>query len=245
MKQRNRLYNQARRSRDLLSMSVYRHFRNSLTVELRTARDEFFCHRLSAISGPSKIWKELSFPSLTKPRGSSPFTFFSSGELNSFYAAISTSTDRYPDSLSSLNLPPLSTSQPIFQFSEVIIESLSTALSNSHSLSLTQGPDSLSNFAILKAAPLLLESLLLIFNSSLRLSVFPSLWKRALVRPLLKVVPPASPSDTRPVSNLCELSKALPYALSLGKSQIFLRQTPSPIVFNLVSERALALRRLS
>ena len=32
-------------------------------------------------------------------------------------------------------------------------------------------------------------------------------WKRAFVRPLLKVNPPSSPSHTRPIANLCELSK--------------------------------------
>lgn len=65
IKNRNRLYNRARRSGDLLSMLIYRNFRNSLSLELRYARDHFFSHRISSSSDPAKIWKELSFLSLS------------------------------------------------------------------------------------------------------------------------------------------------------------------------------------
>lgn len=40
-------------------------------------------------------------------------------------------------------------------------------------------------------------------------SHFPSTWKRAYIRPLLKVRAPISPSDTRPIANIPKLSKTL------------------------------------
>ena len=36
---------------------------------------------------------------------------------------------------------------------------------------------------------------------------FPSSWKRTFIRPLLKISPPVLPSDSRPIANLCEMSK--------------------------------------
>ena len=44
-------------------------------------------------------------------------------------------------------------------------------------------------------------------NASLGLRHFPLCWKRAFVRPLLMENPLSSPSDTRPIANLCEPSK--------------------------------------
>lgn len=46
-------------------------------------------------------------------------------------------------------------------------------------------------------------------NLFLSSSTFPTTWKRALIRPLSKVRNPLSPSDTRPIANLSELSKVL------------------------------------
>ena len=44
------------------------------------------------------------------------------------------------------------------------------------------------------------------FKACHRLSHSSPSWKRAFVRPLLKANPPSSPSETRPITNLCELS---------------------------------------
>ena len=46
------------------------------------------------------------------------------------------------------------------------------------------------------------------FNESIRLAIFPRIWKRAFIRPLSKIKTPKSPSDTRPIANLSEISKA-------------------------------------
>ena len=62
-------------------------------------------------------------------------------------------------------------------------------------------------FSIYYALPRGALLLALLSNACLRLGHFPSSWKRAFVRPLLKVNPPASPSDSRPIANLCALSK--------------------------------------
>ncbi|KAL1447067.1 hypothetical protein WDU94_015643 [Cyamophila willieti] len=52
-------------------------------------------------------------------------------------------------------------------------------------------------------------TILHIFNYSVSSCTFPSLWKRALVQPIPKTTKPSTPSDFRPISLLCALSKHL------------------------------------
>ena len=91
------------------------------------------------------------------------------------------------------------------------------------------GPDSISLFSIHYALPEVASLLAPLFNACLRLGHFPSSWKRAFVRPLLKVNPPASPSDTRPIANLCELSKIF--------EKVVRRQITEFIVVNVLDSR--------
>ena len=95
---------------------------------------------------------------------------------------------------------------PLFSFSQITSDDLCTFVSSS-SVSLASGYDQLPLYAIALALPHIGNLLTSLFNSCLKLGHFPSLWKRAILRPLSKVKSPASPSDTRPIANLCELSK--------------------------------------
>jgi hypothetical protein len=46
-----------------------------------------------------------------------------------------------------------------------------------------------------------------VFNHAITSSVFPSMWKLAIVRPVAKVGTPSGPSDFRPISVVSVLSK--------------------------------------
>ena len=98
-------------------------------------------------------------------------------------------------------------SHPIFEFSAVSPESISRVIISTTFPSRVSDPDGISLFSIHYPLPTVASLLVLLFNACLRLGHFPSSWTRAFVRPLFKVNPPASPSDTRPIANLCELSK--------------------------------------
>ena len=69
------------------------------------------------------------------------------------------------------------------------------------------GPDGISPFCLCKTFPVILEFSTVLFNLSVTLSRFPTLWKRAFIRPLSKSRTPKSPSDTRPIANLSVLPK--------------------------------------
>ena len=96
---------------------------------------------------------------------------------------------------------------PIFEFSTVCPELVSHIIFSTTSHSRVAGSDRVFLFSIHRALSSLAPSLALLFNASLRLGHFPSSWKRAFVRPLLKMNPLTSPSDTRLIVNSCELSK--------------------------------------
>ena len=64
-------------------------------------------------------------------------------------------------------------------------------------------------FSIHKALPKLAGFYASLLNHSHRLGYITAPWKRVFIKLLLKVNAPSSPSNTRPVSNLCEISKML------------------------------------
>lgn len=76
IKKRNRLYKQARRSNDLLGLAIYRNFRDQLTLDMRSARQQYHLDRLNAIDNPSRLWGELSNLGLIKLSFSSLLHFF-------------------------------------------------------------------------------------------------------------------------------------------------------------------------
>jgi hypothetical protein len=56
--------------------------------------------------------------------------------------------------------------------------------------------------------PLICCHVLHVFNHAITSSVFPSMWKVAIIRPVAKVGTPSGPSDFRPISIVSVLSKA-------------------------------------
>ena len=77
------------------------------------------------------------------------------------------------------------------------------------SSTLVFSPDHIALFAIAKARSFIAESITSLFNSCLQLAYLPNNWKQILICPLAKIKSPLSPSETRPIVNLCEISKIL------------------------------------
>ena len=188
-------------------MAEYRHYRDVLVIDLRRAQSDHCLERLRGLRDLGKLWRELASLGLVRPSCMSPLKFFTADELNSFFVSVSCASS----ACSAANLAtaldfPLP-SRPIFMYSNVSAEHVSQIILSTTSPSRAAGPDSVSLFSIHKAFARLAPLLALLFNACLRLDHFPPSWKRAFVRPLLKVNRPSSPSDTPPIANLCELSK--------------------------------------
>ena len=175
-------------------------------ADLRRAQSDHCLERLRGVTDVAKLWRELANLGLVRPSVSSPLSLFTANQLNSFFVTVSCA----PSICSIID----------FTTALDISESVSRVILSTTSSSRVTGPDGISLFSIHHALPRVASLLTLLFNACLRLGHFPSSWKRAFVRPLLKVNPPTSPSDTRPIANLCELSK------------IFERVDKSPILLS-------------
>lgn len=138
---------------------------------------------------------------------SSPLHFFTADQLNTFYASVSNLSRfcLYAGYLAAVAAVPAQ--QLSFSLAEITSETVLMIINLSPLHSYSSGPDRIPLFCISKAFPC--NILTKLFNYSFRLSYFPSHWKRAYIRPLLKIRSPLSPSDTRPIADLSELSKIL------------------------------------
>ena len=177
----------------------------------------------------AKLWRELASLGLVRPSRSSPLSFFTADQLNSFFVTVScdSSACLITDHTTALDISlPC---HPISEFSAVSPESVSRVILATTSPSRVSGPDGISLFSIHYALPRVASLLALLFNACLRQGHFPSSWKRDFVRPLLKVNPAASPSDTRPIANLRELSKIF--------ERVVHRQITDFIVANVLNSR--------
>ena len=73
----------------------------------------------------------------------------------------------------------------------------------------TRGHEDILKSIIIEAFPVIGPYILDIFNSSVRESVFPSVWKKSLVLALNKVASPRTMSEMRPIAFLCFLFNVL------------------------------------
>lgn len=208
---KNILFKRAKRSGSILSMAIYRQFRKSLTGDIRAAKNEYLLSKFSNCSDASELWKELSRQGLIKSDKLSPSTYFTPNQLNEFFARIFSVSPAcvYLFFLNEIECIIPSLSRPEFAFTSDVSPELIHKMIDGLRSSLSEGPDGISMYALQMSVPILLPSLTVLFNNSFSTCHFPSSCKRAFIRPLLKVNPPNSESDCRPVANLSELSKLL------------------------------------
>ena len=152
------------------------------------------------------MWRKLAHLGLIKAVLSSPLQFFSPDQLNT-YASISASSPPRPISKFLDLLDRDQREGPSFSFQPILSSEISRTITSSPSCAHLSGTDLIPLFAIRTSLPAIYEHITKIFNESIRLCVFPSAWKIAVIRPLSKLRTPLSPSDTRPIANLSEFSK--------------------------------------
>lgn len=217
MAQRSSLYKKARRTNSLLGYALYRHHRNALTADIKRAKNEYHMQKLESISDPRVMWRELMCLGLVKSNLNSPLHFFSAEELNSHYVAVSNSDEELSLDVLYQSLDNVQTWEITFDFSfdfSLISRRDIEEICNQYSTySLMTGPDGLTIFGVRKALTAIIDKLVEIFNLSIELGHYPSIYKKAFIVPHSKINIPKSPSDTRPVANLPEPSKIFERAI--------------------------------
>ena len=162
----------------------------------------------------SEKWKALKKLRITTPSSPSPLQHFSADVLNQhFTTVVSTATPLSDTEFFSILDSERSASRiPLFDFHRVTLTEAQSYIQKAPSKA--AGIDGLSVPMLKLALPALLGPLTDICNHSLQTSTFPSIWKRTLISPVLKTKSPVSPSDTRPIALLSELSKVLERAVN-------------------------------
>ena len=168
----------------------------------------FFKSRLANSSSSSELWKTLNDLELSR-RSSDPPIPIDANTRNSHF--ITTVNSHTFTAQPSVRISP--DDQFFFKHVEAsdVVETIMSGKSNAN------GPDRIPPRYLKDCLPVILIHLMHIFDFSLQSGVFPSSWKRAIVRPLPKTKRAAALSDFRPISILCAASKILE---SLAAKQI-------------------------
>lgn len=200
-RRRDATYRRYKRTNDSLLLDQYLHLRKQTDELTEKARTDYIHNKLYSITNSAALWKELRNLGLI-PKPKDDLHGFSLRDLNVHFTSISVS-----DSESQEQRDHIIQDAPLegFKFRDITLLELKNAIS--HFSSQAIGVDGVPQSVIAKALPAIGSHILKIFNTSLSTGVFPSLWKEAQVMPLKKVRAPTAPTDFRPISLLCFLSK--------------------------------------
>ncbi|CAB0034121.1 unnamed protein product [Trichogramma brassicae] len=138
-----------------------------------------------------------------------PLKFFAPDQLCQYYASVSSASPALDVGalVAALASLPNQPDPESFSFRHVTSWDVEVAMTRCRSSSC--GSDGVSARMLRLASPALYSHLAELFNLSFDAGVFPSEWKHASIVALSKVPSPATPSDTRPISLLPEMSKVL------------------------------------
>ena len=205
IKEHDRLYRRFRRTRIAEDLLAYIQARDLAHREIEDARQNYHYTRLSQLTDPKDIWRELKHLGISSRKKSTALPF-SVNELNAHFRSVSYDQNTPPvtdflDSLASSN------HLEQFTFEEIQVSVVIAAVN--HFNTQARGPDGIPQHVIRLALPFLAPFICRIFNQSLREAHFPSLWKNSIVVALNKVSSPSCLSDFHPISLLRFLSKAL------------------------------------
>ena len=183
-----------------------------------SSRNTFLHDRLDdTITNGKNIWRELKHLGLL-PRPKSELHGFSPTDLNNQFSSVSFSNTENSQEIENVISSALDEG---FKFHDVTLDDIILAVA--HFKTQATGTDGITHNVIAKSLPTIAPYLVLLFNESLKIGIFPQSWKTSLLVALKKVPIPKSPSDFRPIALLCFLSKVLE-KLAHDQISLFLRK---------------------
>ena len=198
----DKLYRRYQKNRSDPNLTTYREFKEALNEKISVAKINFYSDKLSTKNPPASIWKDIEHLGLTNPPPNNK-NFLTADSINSYF--ISTQNASTPENLT--HSPLGTSSRPNFKFKNITIKDLEWAFKQFSTKSV--GPDGISLKVLRLCLPTLSNVFLSLFNKSIILNKIPSVWKHSNILPVQKTLNPSSPSDYRPISLLCIISKIL------------------------------------
>lgn len=184
----------------------FRELRNKCKQRIRNAKIAYY-HQVFATNCTNKeMWKRVKSLGVGKINKTTE-CLFSADRLNEHYLKVTTVSN--PEKVEKYLWDYVQTEKPadrqLFYFKYVLPEDVINAVMSIQSNAV--GVDEISVTMLKLSLMYILPVLCHIFDYSLQHSVFPEVWKKAQITPVVKVKSPEDPSDYRPVSILCVLAK--------------------------------------
>lgn len=205
VRERDYLYRVYRRSRGDQALLAYRTARDLAHCRIRESRMLFHSDRLSGLTDPRLLWKELRNLGLVAT-SKEPRHGFSADVLNDHFSGVSLDPSAPPLETSISDMSGTE-SEHKFCFREITLQEVHESVE--YFKTQAKGSDGIPQLVVSKALPVVAPFILNIFNSSLKEGVFPVRWKEAVIVALSKTCSPNTPSDFRPIALLCFMAKAL------------------------------------
>uniref|UniRef100_A0ABD2XH34 Reverse transcriptase domain-containing protein n=1 Tax=Trichogramma kaykai TaxID=54128 RepID=A0ABD2XH34_9HYME len=209
MRSRDDAYRTYLRNLSASAHARYRQLRRSVKNLLDTAKNAYIAGRLASASSPADYWRTLRGIGIASHSTPSPLKFFTPDQLCRYYASVSSASSAIDADAAIASLASASDRLGTATFSFQHVTPLDVELAMNKCRSTSCGSDGVSASVLRLASPALYTHLARVFNLSFELGVFPTAWKSASVVALAKVPSPATPSDTRPIFLLPEISKVL------------------------------------
>ncbi|CAB0037298.1 unnamed protein product [Trichogramma brassicae] len=209
MSLRDRTYRAYLCSLSASTLACFKDLRRTIRNKLDTTKNAYIADRLASASSPADYWRTLRGVGVASHGTPSPLRFFAPDQLCQYYASVSSASPALDVGALAAASASLS-DQPdpaSFSFRHVTSQDVKAAMTRSRSSSC--GSDGVSARVLRLASSALYNHLAELFNLSFDAGVFPSEWQHASIVALSKVPSPTTPSDTRPISLLPEMSKVL------------------------------------
>lgn len=209
MRKRNSAYHTAYASKNTADIERFKALRAEVCNKLDSPKNDYLANRLSQAPDANSKWKELRQMYLSAARLPSPLLYFNANVLNLHYATVVNCTPPLSeaDFQTVCDAPASTSSDRHFDFRLVSEAEVRVAVMGAPSKS--SGVDGISALMLKTALPVIVGPLTSLLNSCFVNATFPTDWKKALIVPLAKSKTLDSPSDTRSIAQLPELSKVL------------------------------------
>ena len=206
MKRRDRAFRRYKRDRVDDNWKFFKAARNRCNQMIRNAKRRHILENISSCSS-TNIWKFLGTLGIGKSRHLDLPNSIGLDDLNKYFTSVSTldslAKQRTLDLISGLTRPNINS----FHFSPAAEGDIKKIILSIKSKAV--GCDNISRRMIITLLDHLLPAISHIVNFSFQSGFFPSLWRKAYVRPLPKISNPSLPNHFRPISILPFLSKVL------------------------------------
>ncbi|CAB0032720.1 unnamed protein product [Trichogramma brassicae] len=243
MRSRDDAYRSYLRSLSASALARYKQLRRSVKNLLDTAKNTYISNKLASASSPADYWRTLRGIGIASHSTPSPLKFFTPDQLCRYYASVSSASPAINADAVTASLASASDQLGAATFGFRHVTPLDVELALKKCRSSSCGSDGISASVLRLASPALYNHLAEVFNLSFDLGVFPTVWKSASVVALAKVPSPASPSDTRPISLLPEMSKSV--RKTLATALVLPHLDYAPAVYDSVTqEQNLRLQRV-